>query len=58
MSRGPRIKQEEVNKAHRMKAEGKTQKAIAAELNRSLPTVAKLLLLNKTDEQQTQSLPA
>ncbi len=58
MSRGPRITQEEIDKAHSLKAEGKNQKTIAAELNRSLPTVAKLLLLNKTDEQQTESLPS
>ena len=58
MSRGPRIKQEEVDAAHRMKAEGKNQKTIAAELNRSLPTVAKLLLLNKTEHEQTESVPS
>lgn len=57
MSRGPRITQEEIDTAHRLKAEGKNQKTIAAELNRSLPTVAKLLLL-KSNEQQTESLPS
>ena len=58
MSRGPRIRQDEVDTAHKLKAEGKSVKAIALELKRSMGAVAKMLLLNKSDEQQTESLPS
>lgn len=43
MGRGPVITQEEVNKAHALKAEGKKPKEIAAKMQRSLPTVYKML---------------
>jgi transposase len=43
MARGPKITEEEISKAKAMQAEGKSVKAIASELKRSLPTVYKLL---------------
>lgn len=43
MARGPVITQDEINKAHALKAEGKAPKEIASELQRTLPTVYKLL---------------
>ena len=43
MARGPRITQEEINKAKALKAEGKSNKEICAELKRTLPTVLKML---------------
>lgn len=43
MGRGPTVRQEEVEKAHQLKAEGKKPREIAKELGRSVPTVYKLL---------------
>lgn len=43
MGRGPTVRQEEVDKAHQLKAEGKKPREIAKEMNRSVPTVYKLL---------------
>lgn len=43
MGRGPVIQQEEINRAHALKAEGKKPKEIAAKLQRSLPTIYKML---------------
>jgi orotate phosphoribosyltransferase-like protein len=45
MSRGPTIRQEEINKAHELKAQGFKVEKIAAELKRSFPTVRKMLRL-------------
>lgn len=43
MSRGPTIRQEEITKAHELKAQGKKVDQIAAEMKRSAPTVRKML---------------
>jgi predicted transcriptional regulator len=43
MARGPRITQEEINKAKALKAEGKKVSEIALEMKRSEPTVYKML---------------
>lgn len=43
MARGPRITEEEINKAKALKAEGKSISQIAAELKRTKPTVYKML---------------
>lgn len=43
MPRGPRIKEEEINKARALRADGKTIKEIALEMGRSKPTVLKML---------------
>ena len=43
MGRGPVITQEEVNKAHALRAEGKKPKEIASKMQRSLPTIYKML---------------
>jgi hypothetical protein len=43
MARGPAITQDEINKAHALKAEGKGPKEIALKLQRTLATVYKML---------------
>lgn len=43
MPRGPKITQEEINKARGLNGEGKTVRQIAGEMNRSIPTVYKML---------------
>jgi orotate phosphoribosyltransferase-like protein len=43
MSRGPTIRQEEINKAHELKAQGMKILQICAELKRTRPTVKKML---------------
>ena len=50
MGRGPTIKQEEVNRAQELKAQGVKPPQIAVRLQRSLPTVYKLLTLPAKQE--------
>jgi hypothetical protein len=45
MARGPRITEEEVNKARELKAQGLKIHQIAAQMKRSEPTIYKLLRL-------------
>jgi transposase len=54
MGRGPTITQEEVNKAQQLKTEGKKPKEIASKMQRSLPTVYKLLTLPAKQEEPAQ----
>lgn len=43
MSRGPKIKQEEIDKAHQLKKDGLTVPQIKERLNRSLASVYQML---------------
>jgi transposase len=43
MARGPAIKMEEIKKAHELKAEGHKPPQIAAKMQRSVPTIYKML---------------
>jgi hypothetical protein len=55
MSKGPRIKEEEVSKARQLKAEGHKAEQIAEQLKRSLPSVYKMLrTLQSKDESLEQ----
>ena len=47
MGRGPKIKDEEIKQARSLRAEGKTIREIASILNRSAPTVLKMLKLHE-----------
>jgi hypothetical protein len=52
MSRGPTIRQEEIDMAHALKAAGMKIKDMVIELKRTEPTVRKMLRLPKSNERQ------
>lgn len=52
MPRGPAITQDEINRAHELKAQGLKPPQIKERLQRSLPTVYKLLAMPKQEQPQ------